>query len=405
MKKVYADNGSTSFPKAPGVADAIKDFLDNTGCNVNRGAYAAAYDTALDILETRQLLADLFKANSPQEVIFTPGATYSLNMLLQGYLQEGDHVIITSMEHNAVMRPLHALSKKGISYDVAACAANGSLWVEDIIPHINKQTKAVVMLHASNVCGTILPLDDVCEICHKHKLRLIVDAAQTAGIQDIDVQGVDALVFSGHKGLLAAQGSGGFVIKKNFATEIKPLICGGTGSLSHEVEQPDFLPDKFEAGTPNIPGIIGLKKALEYLKRTGIESIREQEMKLTAAFIDRMSGLGGVKVIGKEDTVGRVAVVSLDFKDTDNAVIAASLDSKYGIMTRCGLHCAPLAHQTLGTYPQGTVRFSFGHLNTIDEVEYIARSVKEILKNGANWEPIKTPTARHCEHGEVIQKV
>ncbi len=379
MIKVYADNSSTSYPKAPGVSDAIKDFLDNTGCNINRGGYAASYDVGMEILDTRQMIAELFHVTNPQEVIFTPSITYSLNMLLQGFLKKGDHIITTSIEHNAVMRPLNALSKIGITYDVVLCDINGSLQVDDILPLINKKTKAIVMTHASNVCGTVLPINTVTEICEKYKIKLIVDTAQTAGILDIDASRIDALAFTGHKGLLAPQGIGGFIIKKDLANEIRPLITGGTGSLSHEIEQPNFLPDKFESGTMNIPAILGLKKAVEYIRLTSMKKIHAHEMKLTMAFLSKICEISGINVIGKTEALDRIAVVSLDFVGKDNATIASLLDSNYGIMTRCGLHCAPFAHKTLGTYPEGTVRFSFGHFNTLDEVEYILQSIKEIL--------------------------
>jgi len=379
MRKIYADNGSTSFPKAPGVSGAIKHYLDNGAYNVNRGGYAGSYDIAMEMLETRQLLADMFHAQSPQEVVFTPGVTYSLNVLLQGFLKKGDHVITTSMEHNAVMRPLHALAKAGVAYDIVKCSTDGSLKGEDIIPLIRKETRVVVMSHASNVCGTVMPIEDVAGICQKYKIRLVVDAAQTAGVLDINASVTDALVFAGHKGLLGPQGIGGFVIKKDFADEINPMIVGGTGSFSYRFEQPHILPDKFESGTMNIPGVIGLKKAARYVNGVGIRQISEKEIALTSAFISKVERTDGVRVVGKEGNCGRVAVVSLDFVENDNASIAASLDENYGIMTRCGLHCAPIAHKTLGTYPRGTVRFSFGYFNTMDEVEYIAHSLKEIM--------------------------
>ena len=385
MKKVYADNGATSFPKAPGVSDAMKDFLDNTGCNISRGGYTTSYDVAIEILDLRQILADMFHTHNPQEVVFTPGLTYSLNILLNGFLKEGDHVITTSMEHNAMMRPLHALSKKGVTYDIVSCDQKGQLNPTDIIPFIKKETKAVVMLHASNVSGTVMPIEAVSEICQEYKLRLIVEAAQTAGILDIDASKMDALAFAGHKGLLGPQGIGGFIIKKEFASEITPIITGGTGSLSHEIEQPNILPDKFESGTINIPALIGLKKAVEYINSTGMESIHNKEMLLTSAFISKILPFDKVNLIGKEDTINRVAVISLDFIGYDNAAIAAALDSNYGIMTRCGLHCAPNAHKTLNTYPHGTVRFSFGHFNTMDDVDYIVQSIKETLKSGVNY--------------------
>ena len=380
MKKVYADNASTSFPKAPGVSDAIKNFLDNGAYNINRGGYAYSYDIAMEILETRQLLADMFHATSLQEVVFTPSVTYSLNMLLQGLLKKGDHVITTSMEHNAVMRPLHAIAKTGALYDTVPCARDGALKAEDIMPLIKKETRAIVMLHASNVCGTVMPIYDIAEICRKHNIKLIVDAAQTAGVIDIDANAIDALAFTGHKGLLGPQGIGGFIIKKQLADEITSIIVGGTGSFSCGLEPPKVLPDKFESGTMNIPAILGLKKSIEYVNKIGMKQIYDKEMALTSAFISKIEGINGVSIIGKEDTSDRVAVVSVDFADKDNAAIAAALDEDYGIMTRCGLHCAPIAHKTLNTYPHGTVRFSFGYFNTIDDVEYITQSLKEILK-------------------------
>jgi len=382
MRRVYADNGSTSFPKAPGISDSIKAFLDDTGCNLGRSNHAGSYDVAAEILDTRQMLADMFGAQSPREVIFTPSVTYSLNMLLKGFLKNGDHAITTSMEHNAVMRPLHELAKAGVAYDCVPCAKDGSLNPDDVAAYIKKGTKVVVMTHASNVCGTVMPVQAVAEICERHDIKLIVDAAQTAGVLEIGTDSADALAFAGHKGLLGAQGLGGFVIKREFAEQLSPLITGGTGSLSHDIEHPNFLPDKFEAGTINIPAIIGLKRALEYIAQVGIKSIHDTEMRLAMEFISKLRGIGGAEIIGKEDVDGRIAVVSVDFPGRDNAEIAHRLDSEYGIITRCGLHCAPLAHKTLGTYPHGTVRFSFGHLNTEDEVDYIARTIKEILSSG-----------------------
>jgi len=379
MKKVYVDNSSTSFPKAPGVSDVMKEFIDNVGCNVNRGGYKDSFDVGLEVFKARQLISDMFRTGNPQEVVFTPSVTYSLNMLLQGYLKKGDHIITTSMEHNSVMRPLHALMQKGVAYDTAHCDHEGSLDIDRIIPLIRNETKAVVMLHASNVCGTIMPIENVAEVCHKNGLKIIVDAAQTAGVLDIDANKIDALAFTGHKGLLGPQGIGGFIINKEFAGEIAPIIVGGTGSQSDLFEQPNMLPDKFESGTMNIPAILGLKKAIEFIQTVGIKEIYDKEMELTSAFISKAQEIEGARLIGKKDTSDRVAVVSLDFPESDNAAIAALLDEKYKIMTRCGLHCAPSAHKTLSTYPHGTIRFSFGYFNTMDDVEYITRSINEIM--------------------------
>jgi len=379
MKKVYADNSATSFPKAPGVSDAIKDFLDNVGCNVNRGGYESSYNVALEILETRKQLCKLFNFDEPRNVIFTPGITHSLNMILKGFLKDGDHVITTSMEHNSVMRPLHELTKTGVSYDIAECHSDGSLSAADITKLINKNTKAVVMSHASNVCGTIFPIYEIAEVCKKNDIKLIVDSAGTAGVLELDMSHFDALAFTCHKGLLATQGLGGFLIKSDLAEMTLPIITGGTGSLSHDIIQPDFLPDKFESGTMNIPAIMGLKKALEYISKVSIKTICEKEMKLTEKFLSEISKMSGVRILGKSDLKDRIAVISLDFMGRDNAEIASILDRDYGIMTRCGLHCAPTAHKTLQTYPEGTVRFSFGHFNTFEDIGYAVTAVREVI--------------------------
>ena len=373
MKKVYVDNSATSFPKASGVSDAIKNYIDNTGCNINRGGYESSYSLALDILEARKLLCWLFKHNEPRNVVFTPGITYSINMIMQGFLKEGDHVITTSMEHNGVMRPLN-----GRAYDIAMCNPDGSLDPQEIEKLINTKTKAVIMTHASNVCGTVLPIYDIAKICTNHEIKLIVDSAQTAGILDINMTHIDALAFTAHKGLLAPQGLGGFIVSEEMAKKMAPVITGGTGSKSHDLTQPEIMPDKFEPGTLNIPGIIGLKAALEYIVETGVKNIHEKEMRLTERFLSGIKEIKSVRLIGKKDAVGRISVVSLDFTDKDNADVAAILDQKYGIMTRCGLHCSPMAHKTLGTYPHGTVRFSFGHFNSYEDVDYVLSSIKAL---------------------------
>jgi cysteine desulfurase family protein len=306
--------------------------------------------------------------------------TYSLNMILRGFLKAGDHVITTAMEHNAVLRTLHDLGASGVRHDIAKCDRKANLDLADLARLINGNTKAVIMTHASNVCGGIMPIYDVAEICKKRGIKLIVDSAQTAGVLDIDMEYIDALAFTAHKGLLAAQGLGGFIIKSDMAAQTKPIITGGTGSASHEIEQPEIMPDKFESGTMNLPAIMGLKKSLEYIASVGTKTIYKKEMILAGRFIEQISRIDGVEIIGKRDAVGRIAVVSLDFKAMDNAEVAAILDAEYGVMTRCGLHCSPNAHKALGTYPEGTVRFSFGHFNTAEEIDYIVESVEAIVR-------------------------
>lgn len=380
MKKIYVDNGSTSFPKAPGVSCAMKDFLDNVGCNVNRGGYESSYTIAMEIIATRKLLCDMFNFDNPRNVVFTPGVTYSLNMLIRGFLKKGDHVVTTPLEHNSVLRTLHDLTVKGvITYDIAKCDNEGNLDVENLKGLINSRTKAVVLTHASNVCGTIVPIGDVGQICKRYGIKLIIDAAQTAGVLDIDMKNIDVLAFTAHKGFLAAQGLGGFVITDDMADKTATIITGGTGSSLNDMVQSDRLPDKFEMGTINIPAIIGLKRALEYINSVGVGNIYEKEMELAGQFINGIKELKDINIIGKKDVEGRTAVVSLDFAGRDNAEIAAALDTDYGIMTRTGLHCSPISHRTLGTYPKGTVRFSFGHFNTAEEVDYILKAVKALI--------------------------
>lgn len=383
MKRVYLDNGATSYPKAPGVAKAMIDYIENIGTNINRGGYKSAYSAAEVVLDTRERLIKLFNYSNSNNVIFTPNITYSLNFIIKGLLKPGDHCIVTSMEHNAVMRPIMQMHKKGVDFTKVKCDIKGRLDPKDIEKNIKENTKAVIMTHASNVCGTIMPIYEVGEICKKHNIKFVVDTAQTAGAINIDMKkmNIDGLAFTGHKGLLGPQGIGGFIITDEMAEIMEPLVSGGTGSMSDSEEIPPFMPDKFECGTINIPGIFGLNEALKYVEKEGIENIRTKEMELTKAFIDGIKTLENVRLVGIEGTEGRTAVVSLDCRDRDNAEISYLLDKEFGIATRCGLHCAPSAHKTLDTFPQGTVRFSFNHFNTEKEIQYAIEALEKILKH------------------------
>lgn len=382
MRRVYLDNGSTSFPKAPGVTDAMKNFMDNVGTNINRGGYEDAYAAEDVIFSTREKLCSLFHFPRSRNVIFTPNITYSLNYIIKGYLKPGDHVLVSSMEHNAMMRPLVQIAKHGVTFDRMPCNSDGELLLNEVEGLIRQNTKAILMLHGSNICGTLLPVEQVGEICKKHRLKFVVDAAQTAGIFPIDMQKmhIDCLAFTGHKSLLGPQGIGGFILTDEMADQMEPLITGGTGSVSDTEIQPDFLPDKFESGTMNIPAIYGLDAALSYLQRTGLEEIRTYELELTQLFLEGVGNMDQVRIVGRKDLEQRAPVVSLDFLGRDNAQISFLLDSEHGISTRCGMHCAPNAHKTLGTFPQGTVRFSFGHKNTSEEVRFALDSIHQILK-------------------------
>ena len=383
MDYIYLDNASTSFPKAPTVATAMSDYITNRGININRGSYALAYDVEDIIYTTRQRLHTLFNGHDPSHVIFTQNVTMSLNMVIKGLLKAGDHVLVSSMEHNAVMRPLTQLLDKGITFDIIPCDKTGSIQLESMDSLIRPNTVAMIINHASNVCGTIQPLESIGPICKAHNLQFIVDAAQTAGVIPIDVKAchIDALCFTGHKGLLGPQGIGGIILTKEMAQTLVPLIAGGTGSFSHLETMPTHMPDAFEAGTLNLPGIIGLNEGLSYIESQGMENIHNHELALTQAFLEGLQSIDVVNIIGKQDIQDRTAVVSITIDSMDLASIAYELESNYHIMTRVGLHCAPRAHQTLGTYPDGTVRFSFGYANTHEDVESALSALHRILKN------------------------
>ena len=383
MDYIYLDNASTSFPKAPTVATAMSDYITNRGININRGSYALAYDVEDIIYTTRQRLNTLFNGHDPSHVIFTQNVTMSLNMVIKGLLKAGDHVLVSSMEHNAVMRPLTQLLDKGITFDTIPCDSTGSIQMDSIEPLIRPNTVALIINHASNVCGTIQPLESIGPICKAHNLQFIVDAAQTAGVIPIDVKAchIDALCFTGHKGLLGPQGIGGIILTKEMAQNLTPLIAGGTGSFSHLETLPTHMPDAFESGTLNLPGIIGLNEGLAYIESQGMENIHNHELALTQAFLEGLQSIDVVNIVGKQDIQDRTAVVSITIDSMDPASIAYELESTYHIMTRVGLHCAPRAHQTLGTYPEGTVRFSFGYANTLKDVESALSALQRIAKN------------------------
>ena len=383
MDYIYLDNASTSFPKAPTVATAMSDYITNRGININRGSYALAYDVEDIIYTTRQRLKTLFNGHDPSHVIFTQNVTMSLNMVIKGLLKAGDHVLVSSMEHNAVMRPLTQLLDKGITFDTIPCDSTGSIQMDSIEPLIRPNTVAMIINHASNVCGTIQPLELIGPICKAHNLQYIVDAAQTAGVIPIDVKAchIDALCFTGHKGLLGPQGIGGIILTKEMAHTLTPLIAGGTGSFSHLETMPTHMPDAFESGTLNLPGIIGLNEGLAYIESVGMENIHNHELALTKTFLEGLQDIEHINVIGKQNLQDRTAVVSITIDSMDPASIAYELESTYHIMTRVGLHCAPRAHQTLRTYPEGTVRFSFGYANTLEDVEAALSALNTIVKN------------------------
>lgn len=358
----------------------MAELITTGAFNINRGNYQEAYELEFRVLDARNKLLRLFHAGEDVRAVFTPGITYSINMLLKGYLKSGDHVVVSGLEHNAVIRPLTQLEGCGITWDYVETAEDGSYETSDVCGKIRPNTRLVLINHASNVCGTIAPIEEIGRICREREILFAVDTAQTAGTLDIDMEaaGIDFLAFTGHKGLLGPQGIGGFLMRESLAEEIEPLIAGGTGSISDLYEMPDFLPDRYESGTMNLPGIIGLSVALSYLENTGIKTIYKKKMELTGYFLERLKEFEEVRVVGKSGTEGRVAVVSLDFPERDNAMVAFDLETEYGIMTRVGLHCAPLAHRSLGTYPSGTVRFVFSGANTREEIDRCIEALKKM---------------------------
>lgn len=385
MRKIYLDQASTTYPKPECVPRAVYEYMTGNGSNINRGCYENAYDTEEVVLETRELICRLFDGPDCKNVVFTKNVTESLNVVLKGFLKPGDHVLTSSMEHNAVMRPIRQLEAEGVIFDRIPCNEQGELILEAMESLLKPNTKAVVMMHASNVCGTVLPLKEVGVFCKSHGLKFIADCAQTAGVLPISMKEMhmDALCFTGHKGLLGPQGIGGFLLQEDMIDKIMPLLSGGTGSISHTEEIPDFMPDRFEPGTMNLPGIFGLHAALNWLMEIGTETIHEKEKALTELFLQKLKDLDPeqekIRLTGKKTMEERTAVVSIQTPGRDVSEVAWLLDKKYGIMTRVGLHCAPSAHKTLGTYPTGTIRFSLGYFNTEEEVLFAVKALEEIL--------------------------
>ena len=385
MEPIYLDNASTTFPKPPRVAQAVYDYMTRAGVNVNRGCYNSAYAVEGVVFETRQLLTQLFHGPDCRNVVFTKNVTESLNILLKGFLKAGDHVLVSSMEHNAVMRPLTQLEEKRVSFTRIPCDGMGQLRFEEIDSLLRPNTRAVVMTHASNVCGTVLPLEQVGAWCKEHGIPFLVDCAQTAGVLPIDMEKmhIDALAFTGNKGLMGPHGIGGFLVSEGMAVQLTPLLSGGTGSASHSEQVPELMPDRFEPGTMNLPGIVGLHQGLLWLEETGLEKIQAHELELTQQFLTGLRPLekeGRLRIVGRPDIEGRTGVVSIQTTRVELAQAAFALDMDFGIMVRVGMHCAPSAHKTLGTYPLGTIRFSFGWWNTPEHVETALNALRQICR-------------------------
>ncbi len=380
---IYLDYAATSWPKPPEVLHAMTDFLEHAGGNPGRSGHRLSIAAARIIYNAREAAAELFHVPDPMRVIFTCNVTYALNLALRGLLRPGDHVVTSSLEHNSVMRPLRALERSGVQLTVVGCEADGSLNLEAMREAVTRGTRLVVVTHASNVIGTLLPVEEIAWIAHQAGALLLVDAAQTAGVIPIDqpALGIDLLAFTGHKGLLGPPGTGGLVIGERVDTaELSPLVRGGTGSRSEFEEQPDLLPDKYESGTSNGAGIAGLGAGIRWVLDRGVESIRSHEAELSDALIGRLLNISGVTVYGPRCSSQMAAVVSCRVADQRVSDVGLQLDDEHEILCRVGLHCAPAAHKTIGTFPEGTIRLAPGVFTSHDDIRKVVAAIERIAR-------------------------
>lgn len=374
---IYFDNAATTIQKPKQVVEAVTQALCSMG-NAGRGAHNASMGASRMLFDTRKKLAELFGGNNPAQVVFTSNSTESLNMALKGLLNPWDHVITTQLEHNSVLRPLYELEDKGVELTILNSDAKGRICYEDFEKEIKKNTKMIVCTHGSNLTGNLTDIRRIGEIARSHGLLFVVDASQTAGVFPIRVEEmkIDVLCFTGHKGLLGPQGTGGMYVREGVI--IRPLKTGGSGVQTYSRTHPSQMPTALEAGTLNAHGLAGLDAALDYLKDTGINVIRKKEQELMWYFYQKVLEIPGITVYGDFDIQERCPIVSLNVKDYDSSEVSDFLFTEYGISTRPGAHCAPLLHQAMGTEKQGSVRFSFSHYNTIEEIDIAVQALKEL---------------------------
>ncbi len=370
MSIIYFDNAATSWPKPPEVSAAMQKFMRKIAANPGRSGHRLSVEAARVIYDTREKLAQLFNITDPLQIVMTKNATEGLNIAIFGLLKSGDHVITSSMEHNSVMRPLRVMERRGVELTIIPCDREGLIDPAHVNGAVKKNTRAIFMTHASNVTGTVMSIADIGRIARERGLVFCVDAAQTAGSYPIDVEemNIDLLAFTGHKSLFGPSGTGGLYIREGLDNEIEPFCIGGTGSRSEVEEQPDFMPDRYEAGTPNTVGIAGLQAGVDFVLFKGVDQIKRQEALLVKMFIEGLKSMPGIILYGHDSVDQRTPVVSFNIEGTDPAVIALQLDERFKIMARSGIHCAPSAHKTIGTYPHGTVRFSFSYFNTEEQI-------------------------------------
>ena len=376
---VYLDNAATSWPKPEIVYLAVDHFMREVGATPGRGGYQQVEEAQQIADETRAALAQLFHAPDPQGVVLTLNATQAINMALKGLLHPGDHVVTSSIEHNAMWRPLKALEKRGVEVTCVSCTPEGVLDAADVQAALRPDTRLVAMLHASNVLGTLLPIAEIGEIVQDHKALLLVDAAQTAGSYPIDMQGmgIDLLAFAGHKGTYGPQGTGGLVVRPGI--QLETWVEGGSGVLSRPETMPEELPLRLEAGTQNSAGVAGLLAGVRFVLEQGVEKIHAYEMTLASRLIDQLQAIAGLSILGPRNLEQRTAVVSVAMDNYIPDQLSAVLDKVFGIATRAGLHCAPQAHRVAGTLENGALRFSPGYFTTAEEIDYAVNALQDIL--------------------------
>ncbi|AKL97363.1 cysteine desulfurase Csd [Clostridium aceticum] len=377
---IYLDNAATSFPKPEAVYEAVIHNMKNFGANPGRSGHKMALEAGRTIFKGREMICKLFNIDDPMQVVFTSNATEALNLAIKGILDQGDHVITTSMEHNSVLRPIKRVENNGVENTIIQCDERGELDPKLIEQAIKSNTKLIVTTHASNVTGTIMPIEEIGKIAKEHGILFLVDAAQTAGIYDINVSSnnIDLLAMAGHKGLMGPQGTGVLYIREGI--DVRHFKEGGTGSKSQELVQPLMMPDRYESGTPNTPGIAGLTAGIEFILEEGLDKIRKHEEELTSYFIEGLKEMKKVKIYGQQNAKKQASVVSINIEDEDSSEIGYILDKVFDIGVRPGLHCAPMAHRTIGTLDQGTVRFSFGYFNTKEDINQALEAIKNICE-------------------------
>jgi cysteine desulfurase / selenocysteine lyase len=380
---IYLDHAATSWPKPPQVIQAMSDYLEKAGGNPGRSGHRLSIAAARYVYDTRDALAELFHAPDPLRIIFTQNVTHALNLAIRGFVHPGDRVVTTSIEHNSVMRPLRELERQGVRLVVVGCKSDGTLDLDIMQSAITPGTRLVVVNHASNVMGAIMPVAEIASMAHSVGALLLVDAAQTAGTLPIDViaMGIDLLAFTGHKGLQGPPGTGGLIISPTVDTfQLSPLMRGGTGSRSEFEEQPDMLPDKYESGTPNGVGLAGLGAGVHWVLERSVDCIRAHELELALTLVAGLRAIPGITVYGPQNPEQAVAVIACRVKGHRVSEIGLRLDDEFEILCRVGLHCAPAAHRTIGTFSEGTIRLAPGILTMKDDIQATVAAFEKVAR-------------------------